>query len=241
MVAHQGLDLVHHLLGAADAVIAPELPLGAEGTGVGAAAGHVGDGHPLAQGDVVVLGPVEDAPVRGNGVQVLDGGGRRGGDDLALVDVGDALDLPPVRGPAALVDGARQLDHDLLTLAADDGVDPGGLAEDLLVHEGGMDAAEEGDDVLVNLLDDLQHPLGLVDRGGDAGAAHDVRLGLTDELPQLLLGDVVRHGVDELDVREASGLQRTREIGDPGRWPGPGDLGAAGAIVGVDEENAHGV
>jgi hypothetical protein len=42
VVAHQGLDLVDHLLRVADAVVAPELPLAAEAAGEGAAAREVG-------------------------------------------------------------------------------------------------------------------------------------------------------------------------------------------------------
>jgi hypothetical protein len=52
----------------------------------------------------------------------------------------------------AVGDGAHHLDDDLLALAADDQVDPGGFAQDLLVHEGGVDAAEHRDAIGQHLL-----------------------------------------------------------------------------------------
>jgi hypothetical protein len=62
--------------------------------------------------------------------------------------------------------------------------------------------------------------------GGDGGA-------------DLLLGQIVGHGVDEAHLRVARALERTGEIGHPRRRPIAGDLGAARVVVWVDEENAH--
>jgi hypothetical protein len=73
--------------------------------------------------------------------EVLDRAGGLGGDDLFPVAEGEALDLAAVGGPAAVTDRFGQGDHDLFALAADDDVDPGRLGQDLLEHEGGMDAA----------------------------------------------------------------------------------------------------
>ena len=232
-------DLVDHLLRVADAVIAPELPLRAERAGEGAAPRHVGNGDADAERDVLVLGPIEDRPVGLDRVQVLDGGGGGRGDHLAVNYIGEALDRGPALHPLAARHCPGDLDHDLLALAADDRVDMRGLAENLAEHEGRVHAAQQGHRPGRDLLGDLQHLFRAVDRGRDRRRSHDVGLGFGDHLAQAVIRDVMGHRVDEADIREPGGLQPSRQIGDPGRRPASGDLGAARMVVGVDEEDAH--
>jgi hypothetical protein len=93
VLVHQPLDLVHHLDRIAHAVVAPELPLRAEGAGEGTAPRHVRDRDAHAERDVDVFLPLEERPVRVEPVEVLDGGGGLGRDDLVAVAEGEALDL----------------------------------------------------------------------------------------------------------------------------------------------------
>ena len=102
-----------------------------------------------------------------------------------------------------------------------------------------MHATEDGDDLGVDLLDDLKQALGLVDGGRDGRAADDVGAIGDDGGAHLLLRQIVGHGVDEAHLRVARGLERTGEIGHPRRRPIAGDLGAARVVVWVNEENAH--
>jgi len=103
-----------------------------------------------------------------------------------------------------------------------------------------MDAAQHGDRVGVLFLGDLQQTLGFVDRGRDGGGADDVRLLGAQDLADLLVRQVVGHGIDEAQVRKSCSLRRTGQIGDPGRRPVAGDLGAARMVVGMQQENSHG-
>jgi hypothetical protein len=102
-----------------------------------------------------------------------------------------------------------------------------------------VDAAEHGNRLGVHLLGHLQQPLGLVDRRRDRGAADDVGLLLGQDFPELVVRDVVGHGVDEAQVGVACRLQRSGQVGHPGRRPVAGDLGASRVVVGMQEENAH--
>ena len=163
MVIHQPLDLIHHLFRVAHAVVAPELPLRAEGTGKGAAPRHVRDRHLHAQRHVDVLVPFEDGPVRVDPVQVLHRGRGLGGDDLVPLAEGQPLDAAPVSGPAALFHGGHQRHENFLALAAYDHIDPGRFGQHLAVHEGGMDAAQHPQRVRPQLLSDFQHLFGGID------------------------------------------------------------------------------
>jgi hypothetical protein len=116
--------------------------------------------------------PFQQRPVGIDRIEILDRGGCLGGDDLAVVhpDVGETLDRSPsVLGPAPLGDGTDQFAEDFLALAADDDIDPGGFRKNLLVHEGGVDAAKHPDRIGYHLLGDLKHPLRLVDRRRNGG------------------------------------------------------------------------
>ena len=236
----QFLDLVDHALGIAHAVIAPELPLRAEATGEGTAARHVRGRDRHAERDVDVLLPLQDAPVRPDRIHVLDRRLGLGGDHLAvLAEEGDAAHGFALVRPAALVDAAHQIQGDGLALAAHDDIDPGRLAEHLLVHEGAVDAAEHGDGVRMLFLGDLQHALGGIDHRRHRGGGDDVGLGGTDRLAHLVVVELVHQTIDEMVILIATRLQIARDIGDPGRRPVAGDVGGAGAIVGVDKEDSH--
>ncbi len=240
VVAHQGLDLVDHLLRVADAIVAPELPLAAEAAGERAAAGEVGDGDAHAHRDVDVLGPLEDAPVGGDAVEVLDRRFGRRRDDLAVVEVGHALDGLAVGVPRAVVDGLHEIEEHLLAFAAHHGVDPGRFGQHLRVHERPVDAAQHRHDVSVYFLGNPQQAFGLVDRRGDRGAADDVRLDLRDLRPDRVVVEVMGHRIDEGDVVIAAGLEVAGEVRDPGGRPVARDLGAAGVVVRMQEQDAHG-
>ena len=177
MIAHQRLDLVDHLLGIADAIVAPEFPLRAERTGERTAARHVGNSDAHAERHVDVLFPLQQRPVGIDGVEILDRrrGGRR--DDHAVVGgVGEALDLGACVRPALFCDGAHEVREDLLAFAAHDDIDPRRFGQHLLVHEGRVDAAQHAERVRHDLLGDLERALGRVDRWRDGGQADDVGL-----------------------------------------------------------------
>jgi hypothetical protein len=152
---------------------------------------------------------------------------------------GDAAHRAAVARPAAVVHRLHEVQEDLLALAAHDGVDPRRLLQHLRIHEGGVDAAEHGDDRRIHLLGDLQQALGLVDGRRDGGQADDVGLDLRDLRAHRLVVEVVRHRVDEMHVGVAGGLEVAGQVGDPGRRPVAGDLGATRVVVGVNEEDAH--
>ena len=240
VIPDQRFDFVHHLLRVADAIVAPEFPLRAEGTGEGAAARHVGNGHALAHGDVDVFLPFQHGPVGRDAVEVLDRGGGGRGDDIGAVAIGNPADFAAAGGPALLVDGADEVDEDLLAFAPHDGVNPRRFAQHLIVHEGCVDAAQHGDGLRVDFLGDLQQALGLVDGGRDGGAADHVRLFLQEDLAHGLFREIIRHGIDEAEVRIARLLEGARQIGDPGGGPVARDFGTAGMIVRVEQQYAHG-
>jgi hypothetical protein len=144
VVVDQVLDLVDHLLRIAHAVVAPELPLRAERAGEGAAARHVGDGDAHAERHVDVFVPFQQRPVGLIASRSLTVGAAWVA-TICPVHEGEALDPAASLGPAPLGDGADQFDEDLLALAAHDDVDPGRFAQHLLVHEGGVDAAQHPD------------------------------------------------------------------------------------------------
>ncbi len=239
MVVHQPLDLVDHLLRVAHPVVAPEFPLRAERAGEGTAPRHVRDRHPGAERHVDVFRPFEDRPVRIDAVEILHRARRLGRHDLVAVAEGQPVDLAAVLQIAALVDGADQVDDDLLALAAHDHVDLRRLRQHLLVHEGRMHAAQHPHRLRHRLAGDLEHALGLVDRRRDRGHPHHVGLQRDHPLGEFLVGQIVGHRVDERHLIVARRLQRAGEIRDPGRRPVAGDLGAAGMVVRVNEEDVH--
>lgn len=168
--------------------------------------------------------PVDQRPVGLDRGEVLHRAGGLGCDDLVPLPEGEALDLPGVGRPVAIADGLGQRDHDLFALPTDDHINPGRLGQDLAEHEGGMNPAEDADGTRYAVGSKLQHILGGVDRRGDRGDADDVRPELHQTRTQVVGPDMHRHGVDEVDVVEALGLQAAGKIGHPGRRPVPGDL-----------------
>ena len=86
---------------------------------------------------------------------------------------------------------------------------------------------------------DLEDLLGLVDRWRDGGGADDIGLEFDQPGPELVVGQIIGHRVDERDVGKARVLQMAGEIGDPGRRPVAGYLGATGMIVRMNEYDAH--
>jgi hypothetical protein len=235
----QRFDLVHDLDRIADAVVAPEFPLAAEAAGERAAAREIRNRQPLAHRDVDVLVPIEDAPVGLDAVEVLDRRLGRCGDHLVAFQIGDAAHTVAVARPAAVIDRGDEVQEHLFALAPHDGVDPRRLFQHLRVHEGGMDAAQHGDDRRVHFLGDLQDPFGLVDRRRDRRAADDVRPQFDQARTHRVLVEVVRHRVDESHVCVAARLEIPDEVGDPGRRPVARDLGATGVVVRVNENDAH--
>ena len=240
VVVDQPLDLIDHLLGIAHTIVAPELPLRTEGTGEGAAAGHVRDGDAHAERHVDVLAPGEDVPVRHDAVEILDGGRGLGGDNLRALAVGEALYRSAISGPAAFIDSAHEIDEDFLALAAHDHVDPRRFAQHLLEHEGGMDAAQHAHRLRNGALGDLENVLRLVDGGRDGGDADDIGVCVAEFLFQNLVAQVIGHRIDEGNLVEAGRLQPACEIGRPGGWPVAGDFRTTGVIVRVNEYDMHG-
>ncbi len=240
VVVHQPLDLVHDLLRIAHAVVAPELPLRAERAGEGTAPRHVGDRDPHAERDVDVFRPFEDRPVGIDAVEILDRGRGLRRDDPVPVAEREPLDLAAVLEIAALVHRAHEVDEDLLALAAHDHVDVGSFREDLLVHEGRVDPAQNPQRVRNRLARDREDLLCLVDRRRDRGDADDVGREVDHPGAQFLVAHMVGHRVEEGDPVIARRLERAREIGDPGGRPVAGDLGAAGMVVRMDQQDMHG-
>ena len=70
-------------------------------------------------------------------------------------------------------------------------------------------------------------------------AADDVGLQFGDPGAHAGFVDVVRHRVDEVHVGVAAVLQVAGQVGRPGRRPVAGDLGAAGVVVGVHQQDTH--
>ena len=240
VIGHQPLDLIHHLFRVAHAVVAPELPLRAEGTGKGAAPRHVRDRHLHAQRHVDVFVPFQDGPVRVDPVQVLDRGRGLGGHDLGALAIGQPLDAAPVGRPAAIPHRIHKGHEDFFALAAHDHVDPGRFGQDLAVHEGGMDAAQHPQRVWHHLLRDLQHLFGGIDRRCDRGDTHHIRRNPRHLGPDRGRIKIVGHGIQELHVPEPRPLQRPRQIGGPGGRPVARNLGPARVIIGMNKQDAHG-
>jgi hypothetical protein len=103
-----------------------------------------------------------------------------------------------------------------------------------------VDAAQHGDGVGVDFLGDLEQALGLVDRGRDGGAADHVRLFFQEDLAHGIFREVIRHRIDEAEVRVARLLEGARQIGDPCGGPVARDFSAAGMVVRVEQQYAHG-
>src|SRR5579883_1180076 len=202
VIADQLLNLVDHALRIANSVVAPEFPLRTEAASEGAAARHVGNGHALAHRDVNILAPLEHAPVRRDRVEILYRRCRRRRDDLFALAECNAPDVAPGFDPVSAGQRAEQVHEDFLALAPHDGVDPRRFGQNLLVHEGSVDAAQYRQRRGADLFGDLQQPFGLVDRRCDRRCANDVWLFLAQDLAYLLVGKVVGHGVDKANVAE---------------------------------------
>ena len=208
MVVHQPLDFVRDLLGVAHPVISPELPLAAETAGERAAPRHVGNRHPNAQRRIQVFRPVKDRPVRADSVQILDG--RRGlrRYDLGSVQKGQPLDLAPVLRPAALGACLHQGCQNLFALAPHDHIDPRRFRQDLPIHERRVDAAQHPQRTGHHFGRNLENLFGHIDRRGDRRRAHNIGRNRRHPCPQVIIRDVVRHRVDEVDVIEPRRPQR---------------------------------
>lgn len=141
-------------------------------------------------------------------------------------------------GPAFLVNGPDEVDENLLAFPTHDGVDPRRLAEDLILHEGRMDAAQNGDGVWMFFPRDLQQAFRLVDRGRDGRAADDIRLLAPQDGADLLFRKVIGYRIDEAEVGIARPLQGPREIGNPGWRPVAGNFSTAGVVIRVEQKNA---
>jgi pimeloyl-ACP methyl ester carboxylesterase len=152
---------------------------------------------------------------------------------------GEALDRLAL-GEVAGFEGPHHVDEDFLALAAYDEVDPGRLAQDLLVHERGVDAAEHAQGLGRVLLCELQNPLRRVNRGRDGRDADEVRLQFAKACGDGLIVEVVLVIASmKVNVVEARLAQWAGEVGYPGGWPVAGDFGATGLVVGVNEDYAH--
>jgi hypothetical protein len=100
-------------------------------------------------------------------------------------------------------------------------------------------AAKHPECIGYHLLGDLKHPLRLVDRRRNGGRANHIGLEFLEPGRQILVGEIICHRIDEVNVGEACVLEVARQIGDPGRRPVAGDLSAARVIVRMNEYNAH--
>ena len=114
-----------------------------------------------------------------------------------------------------------------------------GLRQHLPIHERRVNPAQNRHRLGCGLAGDFKHAFGLVDRGRDRGAADDIGGKRGNARAQLVLPDVVRHRVDEMDIVVACGPQRPGEIGHPGGRPVSRDLGTAGMVIGVDQNQSH--
>ena len=144
-----------------------------------------------------------------------------------------------IGGPAAILDRQHQFGQDFLALATHDHIDPRRLGQDLLEHEGGMNAAHHPKGTRAVLLCKLQHILGPVDRGRDRGDTDHIGVQRRHPAAQILIRDIVGHRVDEMDVVKAGAPQAARQIGNPGWRPCACDLGPARAVIGVNKQYPH--
>jgi hypothetical protein len=201
VVVDQLLDLVDHLLRVTHPVVAPELPLRAERAGERAAARHVGDGHPHRAG-CRCTSPTRGCSSPADRIEVAHRGSGRGGDDLlALLKARPRTFFSDARasGPLAMVP-IRLLkisSPSPRTMTSTQGAS----VSTCWYMKVACTPPSTRDDVGVHLLGDLEHPLGLVDRGRDRGGADHVGAGRPDALAQRVL-EVVGHRVDEGDVGE---------------------------------------
>jgi hypothetical protein len=239
MLVTQLDDLIYDRLGTADAIVAPEFPLRAERACERTSTRHIGNSHAHAQRNVIVFRPVQNAPVGLDGIQVLHGRRCGRGDHQPIDNIGKTLDGRTRLHPAAFGHRLGHLDHDLFALPAHDRVDKGRLGQNLPVHEGGVNAAEDCHRIGRDLLGHLQDILGLVDGRRDRRAADDIGIEFLDHLLEALVIDIVRHRIDEVHVVEAVVLQSPGQVRYPSRRPVAGDLGTSGVVVRMDEENAH--
>jgi hypothetical protein len=198
---------------------------------------EIGDGDAAVQRDVDVAIPIEDPPIGGQRVEVLDRRVGCRGEGRAVLEVGNALDLAAIPGEPALVERPDEVDDDLLALTADDVVDPRRLGEHLAIHEGAMDATQHREGVGVDTAHHLERSLGLIDRRRDGRAEHRVGALLAQDRLERVIGDVVRHRVDEANVAVPRRLERPAEIGHPRRGPVAGDLRPARVIIGMHQQD----
>jgi hypothetical protein len=77
------------------------------------------------------------------------------------------------------------------------------------------------------LLRQLQNALGRIDGRRDGRGADDIRPRLANARSQGVVIQVIRHRVDERDVRVSCLLQRACKISHPGGRPATGDFGTA--------------
>jgi hypothetical protein len=58
-------------------------------------------------------------------------------------------------------------------------------------------------------------------------------------LADLILGKIVGHRIDEAEIVEPGPSKRAGDVSGPCRRPIARDFGAAGMIVGMQEQNSH--
>ena len=82
-----------------------------------------------------------------------------------------------------------------------------------------MDTAQDSHGIGRDRGGDLEHIFSAIDRGGDGGDADGIGRDLADADGKILIRDVLRHRIDEVDVVKSCLPQMAREIGDPGGRP----------------------
>jgi len=234
VLADQDLDLVDDLDRVADPIVAPELPLRAEAAGERAAVGEIRNGDPCLERNGDVFRPVEDPPVGDDRVDVRDRRGGRGRDNLPVDPGGDPADRSAITSPTAVLEAANEVEEHRLPFAADHDVDPRCFGEHLGIEEDPVHATERGERLGTFLADDLEHALGLGDRGGDRGRGDGVGGVGANPLPKRVLVEMIGRRIEEGDLGIARCLRVAREICDPRGLPVAGDLRTTGMVVRIN-------
>jgi len=234
VLANQGLDLVDDLDRIANPIVPPELPLRAVAAGERAAVGEIRNGDPCLERNGDVFRPVEDPPVGDDRVDVRDRRGGRGRDNLPVDPGGDPADRSAITSPTAVLEAANEVEEHRLPFAADHDVDPRCFGERLGIEEDPVHATERGERLGTFLADDLEHALGLGDRGGDRGRGDGVGGVGANPLPKRVLVEMIGRRIEEGDLGIARCLRVAREICDPRGLPVAGDLRTTGMVVRIN-------
>ena len=123
---------------------------------------------------------------------------------LALVvDIGNAGNLSTVLHIGSCCDLLDEVHGHLFTFTTNNIIGFRRLTEYLWIHEGRMDTTHDRSDLRIHLLGEFHDSLRLKDRRSDIGRHHHIRHVLTDDLLNLVIRNVIGHGVNKFHLIES--------------------------------------